>query len=814
MRGAYKLPEVFPMTALWQDVRYGLRTLLQAPGFTAVAVLTLALGIGANSAIFSVVHAVLLEPLPYEQPERIVMVWERWLKRGVNGSVTAPNFVDWREGNEVFVNLAGWRRQSVTLTGVDQPERIPGVLASAALFPLLGIEAKLGRTFLPEEEQPGRHRVVVLGHGLWQRRFGANPAIVGTAVTLNAEPYTVVGVMPEGFQFPAGVDLWTPLALDARQLSYTGAHVIQVAGRLKPGITLEQAQAGMNALARRIEPQRPHSNSGWGVALVPLHEQLVSGVRQGLWVLLGAVGFVLLIACANVANLLLTRAAARGREVAIRAALGAGRWRLVQQLLTESVLLAWLGGSLGLLLSLWGMETLVRFAPVGLPRIGDVRMNGWVLGFTAVASLLTGALFGLAPALRASRADLTGSMRAALSAKSRLPVSGFLVVCETALALMLLIGAGLLIRSFARLQVVRPGFDSRGVLTAQIDLPEARYSGGARQSAFWRDALERVAALPGVRAAGIVSGLPLTGPHNSMVITIEGRPPLEPSQMPFAFYKVASPDYFRALGVPLVRGRLFTERDVPGAPRVMLINDTMARRYWPGEDPVGKRLKLDNGEPEWVEVVGILGDVRQLALESEPGAEMYIPVRQVPESFFPAMTMVVRSDGVPPESLMTAVTGVAQKLDPNVPVYNLRTMDEILARSMASRRFSLGLLGLFAGIAMGLAAVGIYGVMAYSVSRRTHEIGIRMALGARGSDVLRLVVVESMGLTLAGIALGMAGAWALTRLLAGGLYGVSPTDPATFVVVALLLAVVALVASYLPARRASRVDPLTALRYE
>ncbi len=798
------------MTALWQDVRYGFRTLLQAPGFTAVAVLTLALGIGANSAIFSVVHAVLLEPLPYEQPERIVMVWERLLKRGVNSSATAPNFADWRERNEVFVNLAGWRGQSFTLTGVDQPERIPGVLASAALFPLLGTEAKLGRTFLPEEEQPGRHRVVVLGHGLWQRRFGANPGIVGTAVTLNAEPYTVVGVMPEGFQFPAGVDLWTPLALDARQLSFTGSHVIQVAGRLQPGMTLEQAQAGMNALARRIEPKRPNSNSGWGVVLVPLQEQMVSGVRQGLWILLGAVGFVLLIACANVANLLLTRAAARGREVAIRAALGAGRWRLVRQLLTESVLLALLGGSLGLLLSLWGMETLVRFAPAGLPRIGEVRMNGWVLGFTALAALLTGALFGLAPALRASRAELTGSLRGTLAARSRVPVSGFLVVSETALALMLLIGAGLLIRSFARLQVVRPGFDPRGVLTAQIDL----YGDVPRQAAFWHDVLERVAGLPGIRAAGVVSGLPLAGPHRNMVVTIEGRPPVELSQMPFAFYKVASPDYFRALGVPLLRGRPFTERDLPGAPRVMLINDTMARRYWSGEDPVGKRLRLDNGEPGWVEVVGILGDVRQLGLESEPGAEMYIPFRQVPASFFPAMTLVLRAAGVPPESLMAAVTGEAQKLDPNAPVYNLRTMDEILARSMASRRFSLGLLGLFAGIAMGLAAVGIYGVMAYSVSRRTHEIGIRMALGAQGGDVLRLVVVESLGLTLGGIALGMAGAWALTRLLAGGLYGVSPTDPATFLVVALLLAAVALLASYLPARRASRVDPLTALRYE
>ena len=817
------------MRTLLQDVRYGFRMLMKRPGFTVVAVLALALGIGACTAIFSVVNAVLLRPLAFNEPERLVMVWGSAPKLGFDTlPPTAGESIDWREQNKVFDHVAAFKSWAWTMTGSNGPEQIWGARVNASLFPALGVKPLLGRTFLPEEDKPGSQRVVIIGHGLWQRSFGSDPSIIGRNISLSGQTYTVVGVMPQGFRFPGGenmlaglqfspkTEMWEPLALTDKEISERGTHNLAVIARLKPGATLPQAQVEMGNIAKHLESQYPRTSKGIGVKLVPLHEQVVGDVRPALLILLGTVGFVLLIACANVANLLLARAASRTREIAIRTALGASRLRVLRQLLTESVLLALCGGFCGLLLALWGIDALSAFVPENIPRAGEIGVDGRMLAFTLVISLLTGVIFGLAPALQASKSDVNESLkegaRGASTGLRRNRFRSLLVVAEVALALMLLVGAGLLIRSFMRLQQVNPGLDPRDVVTMGIVLPfiaPSNYEKPEQQAAFFDRLLERTATLPGVQAAAIVSGLPLSGANENSNFSIEGRTVPSGGQNPQADYTMVSRDYFRAMSIPLMRGRVFTGQETKESPAVAIISQRMAERYWPGEDPIGKRLTL-SFEKSPREIVGIVGDVKQASLNAETMPGVYLPFQQFP---YPGMTMVIRTQS-DMASITSAVRRELQAIDGNVPISEVKSMEQVISASVAQRRFSMMLLGLFALVALLLSAVGIYGVMAYSVSERSHEIGIRIALGARSRDILRMVLGQGMILTLIGLAVGLAGALALTRLMSSLIYGVSATDPLTFAGVSLALGSVALLACYIPARRATRVDPMEALRDE
>ncbi|HYY56574.1 MAG TPA: ABC transporter permease [Pyrinomonadaceae bacterium] len=811
------------MGTLWQDLRYGLRTLSKTPGFTLAAVLALALGIGANSAIFSVANAVLLKPLPYSEPERLVMIWGDLFKPGLDEiGASAPEFNDYREQGHVFESLACYTEGGFNLSGEGEPERISGAYVSADLFPLLGVGPTLGRTFAVEEDQPGRDQVVVLSHSLWQRRFAADRSIVGKTVGINGKSMTVVGVMPSAFQFPdREVEIWKPLALDAEDRSEQsrGSHYLNVIARLKPGVSVEQAQAEIKGIAERIRQQHPDQyDNGFGAKIVSRHEQVVGPIRPVLLILLGTVGFVLLIACANVANLLFARAATREREMAIRTALGAGRWRIVRQLLTESLLLSLAGGAGGLLLALWGVDLLVALAPVDIPRLSEVRLDGRVLGFTLLVSLLTGGLFGLAPALRLSKPDLQESLkdgaRGAGEGFRRQRMRNLLVVSEVALSLVLLIGAGLMIRSFLQVQKISPGFNPDRVLTMRLSLPQSKYAEAKQQRAFFEQLTARVSALPGVESVGAVNFLPMSKSGNMWSFAIEGR---GNAVGPNLHFRMISPDYFRTLSIPLDRGRQFTEQDREGAPPVAVINETMARTFFPGEDPLGKRIKLASMTSPfpWLAVVGVVGDVKHYGLDEETKPELYVSYLQplLPNFNVSSLFLAVRTTAEP-AGLAAAVRREVAVLDKDQPVADIKTMEERLSESVAPRRFNMLLLAIFAALALILAAVGIYGVMSYSVTQRTHEIGVRMALGAQGSDVLRLVVGQGMILALAGVALGLLGAFALTRVMKTLLFNVSASDPLTFAGVAFVLSAVALLACLIPARRATRVDPMEALRYE
>jgi len=803
------------MKTLWQDLRYGARMLLKNPGFTSIAVITLALGIGANASIFSVVNAVLLRPLPFKEPERLIMIRETKLPQFPEFSVSPGNFLDWKRRNTVFERLVAVRTPSFNLIGTGDPEQLIGMRVTDGFFAILGAKPELGREFLPEEDQPGRNNVVILSHGLWQRRFGGDPKIMDQTITLSGQIYTVIGVMPATFSFGGSeTALWTPMGFTSDDAQNHGGHFLSAIGQLKPGATLEQARSEMSAIAGQLAQEYPDANAGWNVKLLPLQEFIVRSVETTLLVLLGAVAFVLLIACANVANLLLARAAGREKEIAIRTALGAGRARIVRQLLTESALLALAGGVAGLLLAKWGTALLLKLAPQNLPRMSDVSLDGRALAFTAAVTLVTGLIFGLVPALQASKPNLTETIkdaggRGSTEGGRRQFVRGSLVVLEMASALLLLVGAGLLIKSFWRLQRIDPGFNPNNALTASVTLPSRKYPEENQQSAFFQQLLEKVRALPGVQAAGASNVVPLGGDY-VLGFVIEGRPPLPPGAGQSTNYYSVSADYFKAMGIPLLRGRVFTEQDTRNSTRVAVISESMAKRVFPNEDPIGKRIHVTNGPTVFREIVGIVGDVKHYGLDQDTTLQTYEPYTQQPFSF---MTLVVRTAG-DPTNLTSAIRNQVLSIDKEQPVSGVRTLEQRVSTSIAQQRFSMLLLGVFAAVAMVLAAVGIYGVLSYAAAQRTHEIGIRMALGARAGNVLKMVIGQGMKLALAGVALGSGAALALTQLMKRLLFGVTAADPMTYVVIALSLTLVALFACWIPARRAAKVDPMVALRVE
>ncbi|MEO8426416.1 MAG: ABC transporter permease [Verrucomicrobiota bacterium] len=817
------------------DLKFAFRQLLKNPGFTAVAVLTLALGIGANTAIFSVVNAVLLRPLPYPDSERLVWLSERHPNFPAM-SIAYPNFTDWRTQQTVFEHIGIYNWGSYNLTGDGDPLRLRGSRISAEALVALRVQPTMGRLFREDEDKPGAPPVLLLSHKLWSSRFGGASDILNRSVTLDGRVWTVIGVMPPDFVFPGQLDIWVPVGSMSAESSYQnrGNHpgLLGVA-RLKPGVTLQQARAEMATIAARLEKQYPDSNKNCGVRIDPLLENRVgSTVRAALWTILGAVGMVLLIACGNVANLLLARAAARQKEMAVRAALGAVRWRIVRQLLAESLLLALTGGALGVLLANWGLGLILAISREALPRASEIRLDVSVLAFTAVVSLLTGILFGLAPAWQASRPNLQEALRETARGMTTVQarLRHALVVGEVALTLLLLIGAGLMLRTFHRLQTLDPGFSHERVISFRLDLPPQKYSTVDQQIIFYQSLVEKLGALPGVQHAGVAYQFPLAHEGWQTSFRIEGQPEPPPGQRPSMELTPVSPDYFPAMSIRLLRGRFFTDadnrehlrgRDLTGLNEgqlrnvglnVIIVDEEFVRRHWPNEDPIGKRVRLsaDAADPG-LAVVGVVARVKMDELGEQGGfVQAYLPLWQ----YGGAGRAVVIKTALPPETLVPAVRREVQALDPEQPIYDLRTMAAIRHDSLAPQRLNLALLGLFAFVALTLAVIGLYGVLAYAVTQRTREIGIRIALGAQRHDVLGLVVREGVKLTLVGVALGLAGAFGLTRFLTSLLYEVKPSDPLTLLAMPLLLLMVALFACWLPARRAAAVDPIEALRCE
>jgi putative ABC transport system permease protein len=806
------------MDTFLNDIRYAIRNLLKRPAFTLIAALTLALGIGANSAIFSAVYALLINPLPFPELNRVVAIWDKMPSRGVpHNEVTIPNYLDWRAQSQSYDQLALYRWWSANLTGVDPPERIQGFLVTANFIDVTGIKPIMGRTFTEEENQPGKDGVAIITHSLWQRRFGGDRNILNKTIMINGVARTVIGVMPERFNYPKGAEIYAPIALTSQLLSSRSSHGYYVIGRLKPNVPIASAQAELDNIAARLEQQYPESNTGWGATVFPIVADTVRTYDTALWVMMGAVGFVLLIACANVANLMLARASGRQKEIALRAALGASRWRIVRQLLTESLIVALIGGALGILVGLWGIDALrvsnpgdaARFAP-GWYQLG---INPVVLLFTLALSLLSGLVFGLAPAWQVSKPNLNDALKEGgrhFSGGSHRLRSG-LVVFEVALSLVLLVGAGLLFRSFLALLKTDAGFNPDHVLTMNLVLPLAKYRDDPQRAAFYTDLVQRVRSRAGVEAAAVVNYLPLGGANSSDTYLVEGEPEPPPGHEHVGRYRVCSPDYFQTMGIRLAKGRYFTEQDKAGAPPVVIINSTFARQHWPGQDPIGKRIRFTGplDKAPWMQVVGVIEDVKhELNLEVTP--EYYLPHAQDPWN---SMILVARTT-VEPASLAGAIRQDVWSIDKNQPVFDVKTMQEVRSESVTLYSFSSVMLAIFAGVALLLASIGIYGVMAFVVTQRTQEIGIRMALGARASDVLKLVVTNGMKLAVIGLAIGLAAAWGLTRFMEKLLVGVKPTDLLTFSLVSLALLLAAFLACYVPARRATKVDPLNALRYE
>jgi putative ABC transport system permease protein len=819
------------MEVFWRDLRFALRGLLRSPAFTLVAVLTLALGIGANTAIFSVVNAVLLRPLAYPEPEQLVSIRTSQTGPGVHDQPSsAPEYQDYLHELPGLKDAAAIWPININLTGHGRPSRIQAAVTSYNYFSVLGVAPELGRDFTPEDDVGRIGYVAIITHDLWQRRFAGDPDIIGKSVRLDDDPMTIIGVMPKGFRHPgesgaSPMELWAPIALDNPDTNFMNVRqnrVFDVVGRLKPSVTVPEATAQLDALSRRLNTQYPGVYSavlGWKAEMVPLAERVVGNVRPALLVLLGAVGFVLLIGCANVANLLLARATTRDREIAIRTAIGGSRGRLVRQLLTESLTLAAVGGVLGLVFAVWGTSALGKLTALYLPRAREIGIDGTVLGFSAFLILLTGIGFGLIPALQASRPDLQSvlkdSGKGSSAAAPRTRVRGALVVVEVAVALVLLAGAGLLLRSFYRLVSVEPGFNSERLLTLQVWLPwpnepeKGRFFTHEQRLTFYQRSLEAVRSLPGVNAVALTSRLPLRG-RNSTRFTIEGRP-LAADQPPHtAEFRMVTPNYFQTMQIPLLRGEGLPEVSDSSTPGAVLLNQTLAQKYWGSENPVGQRIQVFGPTGPWLTVKGVVGDIRQVQLEAPPREELYVSYQS---NVGQEMSMIVRTREQP-EKMEAAVIRAIQSVDPEQPVFGVMSMEQLLANAGAERRFSLVLLMLFAGLALLLSAIGIYGVMAYTTTQRRHEIGIRMALGAGSSDVLSLVVGQGMRLVAIGLGIGLVGAWLLSRVLSSQLYEISAQDPLTYLSVAVLLGLVALTASYLPAMRATRVDPMISLRSE
>ncbi|HSL53773.1 MAG TPA: ABC transporter permease [Pyrinomonadaceae bacterium] len=801
------------MDSLIKDIRYGIRSLLKRPGFTAIALVALALGIGANTAIFSLVNAVVLRPLPFPQPDQLVWAWGFVRNGSSRASVSPLDFLDYRTHNKTFEQLAatGSIPLSANMTGNGDPERLNTSLVTGNYFDMFKIAPALGRGFTLDNEKTGQDQVTILSYDLWQRRFGGDPGVLGKTVVLNGKATEIIGVMGKDVSFPQAAELWMPMNFDSPDMKLRQAHFLRPVGRLKPGVSIRQAQADLDVIAAQLEEQYPASNTGWGMRLVSLREQLLGGSRTFVFILFGAVGLVLLIACANVANLLLVRAAARQKEIALRTALGASRLRIIRQMITESVLLAIVGGALGVLLARAGVDLLVSLSQGTIPPTVSVRVDSTVLLFTFLLSLATGVLFGLAPAFRTLQVNLIESLKEGVrgggenTLKNR--TRSVLVVVESAIAVMLLIGAGLLVRSLVALQGVNPGFDSNNVMTARLDIARKKYDTAEKRANFLNDIQTRVGNLPGVETVGVVTELPLSGQPNDMPFTVEGRPPASPDQAFGADWRRVNENYFNALRIPLLRGRNFTPQEVRKSDPVVIVSQSLVDQVFPNEDPLGKRLILAIGDKRF-EVVGVTGDIRHRALSVPPVPTMYIPTFETG-----SINLVIRTN-TDPASIAGSLRKEVLAVDSEQPIAAVRPMTSWVEQSVAGQRYNMMLLGLFALLAVVLAATGIYGVMSYTVAQRTHEIGVRMALGARRLDVLKLVVRQGMILAVIGVVAGLLGAFVVTRVMSSFLFEVQARDPITFVAVALLLMLVAFMACLVPALRATKVNPLIALRYE